>query len=157
MRRHREAEEEAAQKTARVFAERSEFAAQFTAACDDHVRPPMEAILERLRVDGGDGVIVERPEDLAARRWHRLTLWMSINGPISGTPWPDRYPYLQLDADVDRRAVKVSEGDMWLGHGGNRSGPVATWRLSEMTADAVTDAAIATLGRSAGQGGAWAV
>jgi hypothetical protein len=44
--------------------------------------------------------------------------------------------------------VTVSEGDMWEGHGGNRSGRVAEWKLSETTATVVTQEALAILRRS---------
>ncbi|MDQ6783308.1 MAG: hypothetical protein M3063_07695 [Actinomycetota bacterium] len=145
-------DQQEAEKTAQLSVERSEFATQFTSGCDQHVRPPMEAIIERLRRNGGSGVIVERPEDLSIRHWHRLTLWMSLSGEIAGTPRPDRLPYLQLEADVDTRAVTISEGDMWQGHGGNRSGPAGQWKLEDMTADLVTHTVLDILRRAASQG-----
>ncbi|MDQ6837717.1 MAG: hypothetical protein M3137_05085 [Actinomycetota bacterium] len=144
-------DQQAVEETARLSAERSEFAIEFTRACKQHVRPPMDAIIGRLRDNGGGGVIVERPEDLSSHHWHRLTLWMSLSGEIAGTPRPDRHPFLQLDADVNKRAVRVSEGDMWRGHGGNRSGPAGQWTLAEMTADLVGRTAVDILRRSAGQ------
>ncbi|HVA76085.1 MAG TPA: hypothetical protein VNF71_16140 [Acidimicrobiales bacterium] len=135
-------------RSAELLADRVEFSAQFSALCDQQVRPRMEEIIERLRRNGGDGAIEELPEDESLRRGHRLILWMSLDGEIIGTPRQDRHPYLQLDADVDKRSVSVSEGDMWQGHGGNRSGRVGEWRISEITPALVTKEALAVLRRS---------
>lgn len=137
-----------AESSAQVGRDRSEFSAEFVRVCDGTVRPAMDAVLERLRRNGGGGVIEERPEHLGRREDHRLILWMSLQGEIDGTPRQDRHPYLQLDGDVDKRAVTVSEGDMWAGRGGNRSGKVAEWRLSDITASAVTDELLSILRRS---------
>ena len=79
---------------------------------------------------------------------HRLILWMSLEGEIVGTARVDRHPYLQLDANVTQRAVTVSEGDVWAGRGGNRSGPVAEWQLSEINTAKVTEEILAILHRS---------
>jgi hypothetical protein len=67
---------------------------------------------------------------------------------IEGSPRQDRHPYLQLDADVNKRSVVVSEGDVWQGRGGNRSRKVGEWRLSEITATLVTERALAIVRRS---------
>ena len=142
-------ERELAERSIQRLAERSEFSALFASLCDDKVRPSMEAIVERLRLNGGGGTIEELGEDECVRRGHRLTLWMSLDGEIIGSPRKDRNPYLQLDADVDKRSVLVSEGDMWQGNGGNRSGRAAEWRISEITPELVTEEAIAVLRRSA--------
>ncbi len=90
---------------------------------------------------------MERPGDLRVHHWHRLTLWMSFSGEITGTPRSDLLPYLQLDADVDKRVVTVSEGDMWQHRGSNRSGPAGQWKLADMTADLVTHTAVNILRR----------
>ena len=139
---------------AQLLADRSEFSALFDTVCDEQVRPSMEAVIDRLRRNGGGGTIEELPEDEGRHRGHRLTLWMSLEGEISGSPRQDRHPYLQLDADVDKRTVSVSEGDMWQGSGGNRSGRAAEWHLSEITPQLVTAEAVAILRRSARPGGA---
>ncbi len=144
-------ERRAAAHSAQVRTDRSDFSTGFTSVCEQQVRPSMEAILERLRRNGGGGVIEEGAEDVSRHRRHRLTLWMSLSGEIEGSPRQDRHPYLQLDADVDKRSVVVSEGDMWQGHGGNRSGKVGEWRLAEITAPLVTEEALAVLRRSVGQ------
>lgn len=141
-------ERESTARGAQMLADRSEFSALFDEVCDEKVRPAMEAVIDRLRRNGGGGTIEELPEDEIRRRGHRLTLWMSLEGEISGSPRQDRNPYLQLDADVDKRTVSVSEGDMWQGSGGNRSGRAAEWSLAEITPQLVTTEAIAILRRS---------
>ena len=141
-------QEATVERIAQLQADRSEFAAEFTRVCDQHVRPAMEAILERLRRNGGGGLIEERPENLGQHHTHRLTLWMSFRDEITGTPRQDRHPYLQLDAEVDKRSVTVSEGDMWQGQGGNRSGKFAEWQLIEITADRVTQEMLAIIRRA---------
>jgi len=146
MQKRSEEEQETADQSARLDAKRSEFSTEFASVCEQQVRPSMEAILERLRSNGGGGVIEERPEDTS--HTHRLTLWMSLSGEIIGTPREDRHPYFQLDADVDKGSVTVSEGDMWQGHGGNRSGKVAEWQLSDITSSRVTQDVLAVLRRS---------
>ena len=144
MQKRLEDQQRSADRSAEITKERS----QFSKVCDAQVRPVMEAILGRLRRSGGGGVIEERPEDLARMQDHRFILWMSLEGEIVGTPRLDRHPYLQLDADVAKRAVTVSEGDMWPGHGGNRSGPVTEWQLSEINTAKVTEEILAILRRS---------
>jgi hypothetical protein len=137
-----------AEQRAQLVTDRSEFWTEFARVCEDKIRPSMEAIIERLRRNGGGGAIVERPENLTMRHDHRVTLWMSLAGEITGTLRVDRLPYLQLDADVQKRSVVVSEGDMWDGHGGNRSGRTGEWQLSEITPGLVTEEALAILRRS---------
>ena len=141
-------QKEAADRSAQAQTDRSDFAAEFTSVCEQQVRPAMQAILERLRRNGGGGVIEERPEEVGQRRTHRLILWMSFSGEITGAPRQDRHPYLQLDADLDKRSVTVSEGDMWQGHGGNRSGKLAEWQLVEITAPRVTQEILAIIRRA---------
>lgn len=138
---------DAADESAQLSADRSEFSAEFTRVCQEQVRPAMEAIVERLRRNGGSGLIEEHPADYRYPN-DRLVLWMSLHGEIVGSPRQDRHPYLQLDADVSSRAVAVAEGDMWAGHGGNRSGKVTEWQLSEITASRVTEEVLAILRRA---------
>lgn len=77
----------------------------------------------------------------------RLVLWMSLDGPIVGSPRQDRNPYLHLDLDVDRREVRVWEGDKWLDRGASRAtSPLA---LDDLTAAVATRRAIAVLQRAA--------
>lgn len=148
MRARRDEDRESADRAAQVLADRSEFSDEFVRVCDVQVRPAMEAVIERLRNNGGGGVIEERHEDLARNQAHRLTLWMSFSGEIVGTPRPDRHPYLQLDATVAKRAVTVSEGDMWQGRGGGRSGKAGEWQLSEITTALVTETILEIIRRA---------
>ncbi len=141
-------EEAAADRSAQLRSDRSDFAVEFTRVCEQEVRPAMQTILDRIRRNGGGGVIENRPEDVGQHQNHRLTLWMSFRGEITGTPRQDRHPYLQLDAEVDKRSASVSEGDMWQGQGGNRSGKSAEWQLEEITAARVTQELLAIIRRA---------
>jgi hypothetical protein len=69
---------------------------------------------------------------------------------MEGEPRPDRYPYLQLEADVERRKVQVDEGDMWRGAGGHSSGRAGAWDVAELTRDRITRELLAIVGRAAG-------
>jgi hypothetical protein len=122
------------------------FSAEFSTLCETLVRPSMEAVIQRLRANGGGGVVTERPADASRKFAHRLTLWMSLSGEIVGTPRPDRNPYLQLDADVNTETVEVWEGDMWMGHGSSRQ--VTRWKLSEITEAVLIKEALEILRRS---------
>jgi hypothetical protein len=141
-------QQQAAQRRAQLQTDRSHFEADFTRVCEHDVRPAMEAILERLRRNGGGGVVEKRPDDAGRHYTHRLILWMSFSDEITGAPRQDRHPYLQLDANVDKRSVTVSEGDMWQGAGGNRSGKFAEWELVKITADRVTQEILAIIRRA---------
>jgi hypothetical protein len=141
-------EEETAKRSDQLQTDRSDFADEFTRVCQQQARPAMEAVLERLRRNGGGGVIDERPESARQHHTHRLTLWMSFRGEITGAPRQDRHPYLQLDADIDRRLVTVSEGDMWEGQGGNRSGKIAEWQLADVTFGRVTQEVLGIVRRA---------
>jgi hypothetical protein len=140
--RHRVAEAEDVAST------RTKFSAEFTRRFEDEVRPAMDAILVRLRADGGGGVIIERPADETRRFAHRFTLWMSLLGEIDPAPRADRHPYLQLDADPDSRRVEIWEGDLWRGRAGGMSGKVAVWTLRDMNGPHVEREAIDILRRS---------
>ena len=125
------------------------FLEDFAAACAAEVRPAMDAVVSRLQQLGGGGVVEEHTGNEVRVRNPRVTLWMSLKGEIVGEPRLDRYPYLQLEADVERRKVQVDEGDMWRGAGGHSSGRVAAWDLSELTGDKVTKELLAIARRAA--------
>ena len=125
------------------------FLAEFQAVCESEVRPAMEAVLKRLRDHGGGGVIEEHPGGEARFRRPSLFLWMSLQGDIVGEPRADREPYLQLEADVERRVIEVSEGDMWRGVGGKRSGRIGTWQISYLTREHIIDELLAIARRAA--------
>ena len=94
-------------------------------------------------------MIEEHPGGEARYRNPSLILWMSLEGPIAGEPRPDRDPYLQLEAEVVGHEIHVFEGDMWRGGGGNRSGRVGTWQLSDLTNDRVVGELLEIAQRSA--------
>ena len=126
---------------------RVRFLEDWVTVCEQEVRPAMEAALGRIRQNGGGGVIVERGGSVGATP--RITLWMSLEGEIGGTPRQDRHPYIQLDADAAKRQVQGSEGDMWLGVGTHTSGRARLWELPEITMVAVAQAIVAILRRAA--------
>jgi hypothetical protein len=124
------------------------FLEDFATACETEVKPAMKAVLERLSQLGGGGLIEEHPGGEARFRNPRLGLWMSLKGEIVGEPHLDRYPYLQLEADVEALKVQVDEGDMWRGAGGNRTGRAATWDLADLTRRRVTEELLAVAQRA---------
>jgi hypothetical protein len=125
------------------------FLADFAKACQTEIKPAMEAVLERLSQLGGGGLIEEHPGGEARFRHPRLALWMSLKGEIVGEPHLDRYPYLQLEADVETLKVQVDEGDMWRGAGGNSTGRAGTWEMSDLTGRRVTEELLAVAQRAA--------
>jgi hypothetical protein len=155
LREHAEVERTMDEQAAAVLARQRAFVEAFVDRCRDELCPEMEIIVARLRQDGGDGLVAFEPHGGRAGPEPRLTLWMSIEGEITGTPRQDRHPYLQFDAVVDHQQVRVSEGDMWHGGGTHHSGPVAMWELERLTARAVIDEVVAILARAAVEPG-WA-
>jgi hypothetical protein len=119
---------------------------EFGSVCEEQILPAMQAFLERLRLNGGGGLLEER-DGVGARVSPRVRLWMSLSGELIGRPRRDQHPYLQLDFDITRKRVSVEEGDMWKGHG--TSGPAGAWILSEITGDTVTAALLGVLRRAA--------
>jgi hypothetical protein len=122
---------------------------QFSGDADDiaHrvIRPSLEAIAERLTTNGGGGRVDERPPD--ARVALRLTLWMSLEGPVQLPARQDRNPFIQFDLDVIHRRFNVWEGDMWEKQGSSRA--TAPWELDDITTEAVFERTIAILRRAA--------
>jgi len=127
--------------------ERARLQAEFSAVCSQRVLPAMQAFLERLRLNGGGGLVEEHDGVEGAGVAPRVRLWMSLSGEIIGRPRQDQHPYLELDFDVAQQQVNVAEGDMWKGHG--RSGPVGVWIASEITSEMVTESLIDVLRRAA--------
>jgi hypothetical protein len=125
------------------------FLTAFRDACESEVRPAMEAVLQRLRDHGGGGVIEQHPGGEARFRHPSLSLWMSLQGEIVGEPRADREPYLELEAVVDVRLIQVSEGDMWRGAGGKRSGHIGSWQISDLTGDRIIAELLAIARRAA--------
>jgi hypothetical protein len=138
------------EKDADAKARKEEFLQEFESISQQVIRPSMDAVIERLRKDGGDGLIQERGSD--ASHSPRLILWMSLAGEVSSQPRQDRNPFLQLDVDVTRCRVDVWEGDMWEKQG--NSGAVAPWELTEISPESVTERIIGILQRAATHGSA---
>ena len=145
--------EESDRRSSELTADRREagqkFLEDFATACETEVKPAMKAVLERLSQLGGGGLIEEHPGGEARFRNPRLGLWMSLKGEIVGEPHLDRYPYLQLEADVETLKVQVDEGDMWRGAGGNSTGRAGTWDLADLTGRRVTEELLAVAQRAA--------
>jgi len=128
---------------------RTSFLNTFKAMCRDVARPAMQAVADQLKAAGGDGLVEEFPGGQPRVSTPRLTLWMSFKGAIVGDPRPDRHPYVQLDADVEHHTVRLSEGDMWQGAGGGRSGSAGTWNVEEITSGVVLDEVLEVIRRAA--------
>ena len=98
--------------------EREHFLKEFQDITDSVIRPTMETAIERLRNDGGGGVIEEHHLDVLHKP--RVTLWMSMQGEVAN-PRQDLNPFLQLDADATNRRINVWEGDMVENQGTSRA------------------------------------
>jgi hypothetical protein len=137
-----------AERVAQAEAERDKVLEDFRAITDSVIRPAMQAAVDRLGKDGGGGLIQERTDDPTHRP--RVTLWMSLQGDIAGTPRQDLNPYLQLDADAGHRRIDVWEGDMWEKQGTSRA--TSPWELSDVCTDSVTERILGILRRAATHG-----
>jgi hypothetical protein len=124
-------EEQALEHAVAVAAsQRTAFVEAATSALRHVVKPLFDTVASRLANDGGDGRV--DVSDSEGRHGLRITLWMSLDGPIVGTPRQDLNPYVQLDLDAERRQVRVWEGDMWRGLGTSRPGsPLTEHDLTE--------------------------
>jgi hypothetical protein len=147
LQRRSRSQRQLAEDSAERDTHRAEFLEDFAAVCEREVRPTMEAALGHLRQNGGGGLIQERGGSIGVTP--RVTLWMSLEGEIYGSPRQDRHPYLQLDADAVKGQVEVSEGDMWQGAGTHTSGRARSWQLSEITKETVSQTIVAILRRAA--------
>jgi hypothetical protein len=144
-----ERDKQSTESASRLLEARQDFLDEFHAVCETLVRPAMESVLDRLRQDGGDGVIEEHPGGEARVSTPRLTLWMSLQGEISGVPRLDRHPYLQLDADIENRVIRLTEGDSWHSKGTGHSGSAGTWIPADVTRALVIEELLAIVLRSA--------
>jgi len=140
---------ESAEDAAHILEGRQTFLDEFHAVCEVQVRPAMEAVLERLNHEGGGGLIEEHPGGEPRVSTPRLTLWMSLQGPVDGEPRIDRNPFLQLDADVAGRAIRLTEGDSWHGTGSGHSGRAGTWEPADVTRSLVVDELVEIVRRAA--------
>ena len=140
-----------AEREARAQAEAKRFLEEYKELSEHVIKPAMEQIIQRLRKDGGGGLIWEGASTTTHRP--RLVLWMSLDGEIIGAPRQDLNPYLQLDVDVEHRRIDVWEGDMWQKQGTSRS--TAPWQLNEISIKSVTERVVAILERAARHGEAF--
>lgn len=136
------------ERTSQVGVDRAELHEYFLSICTHIVRPTMQAFLERLRMNGGGGLLEMREGVQNAGVAARIRLWMSLSGDLIGRPRRNQHPYLELDLDVAHLQVNVAEGDMWKGHG--TSGPVGVWNASEITSTLITESLLGILRRAAG-------
>jgi hypothetical protein len=137
----------AAERQSHMATEHVRLREEFSAVSAGTIRPAMESFLERLRVNGGGGLVEERSGVESAGVAPRIRLWMSLSGELIGRPRRDQHPYFQLDLDVARQQVNLDEGDMWKGRG--TSGPVGAWITSEITGAMVTESLLDVLRRAA--------
>jgi hypothetical protein len=135
------------ERRSQIDAQRVALQEEFSSACANTIRPAMQAFLERMRRNGGGGLLEQRSGVQRAGVAARIRLWMSLSGEIIGRPRRDQHPYLQLDLDVVEQRVNLIEGDKWQGH--RYSGPVASWTTSEITGPLVTQSLIDVLRRAA--------
>ncbi len=112
------------------------------------VRPAFLDIAQRLNSHGGGGLIEERPA--AGRHGQRLTLWMSLEGPVVVPARVDRNPYIQLEVDVPCRRVTVWEGNVWHKLGASR--PTEPFALEQLTTESVTQRTVGVLRRTVNDG-----
>jgi hypothetical protein len=139
-----------AESAANVLEGRQAFFDEFRGVCEAEVRPAMQDVLDRLRQEGGDGLIEEHPGGEPRVSTPRLTLWMALQGDIDGAPRQDRNPYLQIDADVSGRVIRLTEGDSWRGGGEGHSGSAGTWKPADVTHELVVQELLEIVRRSAG-------
>jgi hypothetical protein len=136
-----------AESQERADTERTRLYEEFSSTSATIIRPAMEAFLERVRTNGGGGLLEVRDGVQEAGVSPRVRLWLSLSGELIGRPRQDQHPYLQLDFDIALQLVSVAEGDMWKGHGS--SGPVGSWIVSEITDAVVTESLLGILRRAA--------
>ena len=145
---HRLRQKERAAVAEHMRRERERFVLSARHTLEQVVKPALVDIAERLRIDGGDGLVEEHPAE--GRHGHRMMLWMSVDGLMVRAPRVDRNPYLQLEVDDAARQLTVWEGDMWDGLGASRKANPIT--LDELTAELVTTRAVDVLRRAVEHG-----
>ena len=141
-------QEEQAAHTRAVLLERDRFTHAAACTVERIVKPTFADVAERLNDHGGGGLVEERPA--AGRHGQRVTLWMSLEGPVVAPPRADRNPYIQLEIDVPGRRVTVWEGNMWHKLGASR--PTEPFTLEELTTESLIQRAVGVLRRSVNLG-----
>ncbi len=145
----RQQEDEADRARAELL-DRQRFAHAAACMFERVVGPVFRDIAERLNRDGGGGLVEERPAE--GRHGQRLTLWMSLEGPVAVPLRMDRNPYVQLEVDVPWRRITVWEGDMWHKRGASRCTQPLT--PEEVTTESVEARAVGVLRRTVSRGNA---
>jgi hypothetical protein len=140
--------QQSTEERAHAEIEKEHFLQEFQDITRSVVRPTMERAIERLRQDGGGGLIEEHAADSLHKS--RVTLWMSMEGEIEGSPRQDLNPFLQLDANPVHRRIEVWEGDMVENQGTSRA--TSPWDLSEITSESVMDRIVHILRRAGTHG-----
>ena len=140
--------QEAAEERVRTENEIEQFFHEFQHLTISVIRPTMERAIERLRKDGGDGLIEEGNLNVLHRP--RVVLWMSMEGEIAAHPRQDLNPFLRFDADAVHRCIDVWEGDMVAREGTSR--PTAPLAMSDVTSEAVMERIVEVLRRAGTHG-----
>ena len=76
--------DQSGESQSRAQSERTRLQEEFAAVCGEEIRPAMQAFLERLRQNGGGGLLEEREGVEGAGVAPRIRLWMSLSGEIIG-------------------------------------------------------------------------
>lgn len=127
---------------------RTDFEASFRRWSEEVALPTMTAAIARLRADGGDGRIEERSSDRAHHQ--RLTLWMTLDGPIEAPVRQDRNPFVQFETSERDLLVHVWEGDRVLDEGVGRE--TGAYPLEQLTAERVASEIVEVLERASAHG-----
>ncbi len=140
-------QEEQAAHTRAVLLERDRFTHAAACTVERIVKPTFADVAERLNDHGGGGLVEERPA--AGRHGQRVTLWMSLEGPVVAPPRADRNPYIQLEIDVRGRHVGL--GGQHVAQA--RSEPThRTLHLGGLTTESLIQRAVGVLRRSVNLG-----
>jgi hypothetical protein len=133
-----------ASKEDEAMAEEEKFLNDFREISGRVIKPAMEANVQRLQKDGGDGMIWDGESEAMHRP--RVILWMSLKGKIDGPPRQDLNPYLQLDVDTPHRRIDIWEGDMWENSGVSRA--TTPWHLTDISTESVNRRVMGILDRA---------
>jgi hypothetical protein len=133
-----------ASKEDEAMAEEEKFLNDFREISGRVIKPAMEANVQRLQKDGGDGMIWDGESEAMHRP--SVILWMSLKGKIDGPPRQDLNPYLQLDVDTPHRRIDIWEGDMWENSGVSRA--TTPWHLTDISTESVNRRVMGILDRA---------
>ncbi len=141
-------EQEQAAHMRAVLLERERFTHAAACRFEHVVKPTFWNVAERLNDDGGGGLVEE--QTAASRHGQRVTLWMSLEGPVAVPPRVDRNPHIQLEVDVAGRRITVWEGDMWRKLGASRR--TEPFTLEQLTPESVLHRAVGVVRRTVNHG-----